>query len=41
MFNGRYELNTPSAGQVTFYARDNVTVVSVVNITDLERSRIS
>jgi hypothetical protein len=41
MMNGRFKKNFPVAGQVTFYKRDNTTVLSVVNVTDTERTRIS
>lgn len=39
--NGRYSLNTPSSGDVTFYKRDNVTPLTVVNRTTAGRTRSS
>jgi len=41
MANGRYKLNVPNAGQITFYKRDNITPEFVVQVTDTERTRIS
>jgi hypothetical protein len=40
MANGRYRLNTPIDGQITFYKRDNATELFTVNVTDTERSRV-
>ena len=41
MFNGKYDLNTPGAGDITFYKRDNSTGLSVVNVTGSGRTRTS
>jgi hypothetical protein len=41
MVNGRFKKDFPVAGQVTFYKRDNTTVLTVVNVTDTERTRVS
>lgn len=40
MFNGRYLIDTPSAGDITFYKRDNVTLLSTVNRTNAGRTRL-
>lgn len=39
--NGRFKLDTPSDGKITFYKRDNVSVLTVVSVTDIERTRDS
>ena len=41
LVNGRYKLDTPDAGKITFYKRDNVSVLTVVDVTTLGRTRIS
>lgn len=41
MVNGRFKKDFPVAGQLTLYKRDNVTVLTVLNVTDTERTRIS
>lgn len=41
MFNGRVKKNFPNPGQFTLYDHDNVTVLSVMNSTVLERTRVS
>ena len=41
MVNGKYALNTPGAGDITFYERDNVTPLTVVNVTASGRTRVS
>jgi len=41
MFNGRFEKNTPSVGKITFYKRDNTSVLSVVDVTTTSRTRDS
>lgn len=38
--NGRFAVNTPSTGNITFYKRDNVTVLYIVNVTTLGRTRL-
>jgi hypothetical protein len=40
MVNGRYRLDYPSVGQVTFYKRNNSTVLFTVNVSETERSRV-
>lgn len=40
MVNGRYRINYPDTGKVTFYKRDNVTVLFTVVITTSERNRV-
>jgi hypothetical protein len=40
MLNGRFIANTPSEGDITFYKRDNTTVLTIVHTTDIERSRV-
>lgn len=40
MVDGRYKIDTPTTGSITFYKRDNVTVLTVVNVTDGERVRL-
>lgn len=40
MANGRFKINIPEAGKITFYKRDNVTPLFVVNVTDSERTRV-
>lgn len=39
--NNKYALNTPSPGQMTIYKRNNVTVLTVVDVTESGRTRIS
>ncbi len=41
MFNGKFDINTPSAGQTTFYERDDTTPLSVVSTAPTGRSRVS
>ena len=41
MVNGRFKKDFPVAGQLTLYKRDNVTVLTVLSVTDTERTRIS
>lgn len=41
MFNGRYLIDNPSAGDITFFKRDNVTGLSVINRTNVGRTRVS
>ena len=41
MVNGRFKKDTPSVGQITFYKRDNSTVLTIVSTSDTERTRIS
>jgi len=36
---GRYKKDTPSSGQLTFYANDNTTPLAIVTLTDTERTR--
>jgi len=38
--NGEYVLDTPAVGNITMYKRDNVTPVTVVNVTTTGRTRI-
>jgi len=40
MVNGRFRKDFPAAGQVTFYKRDNVTVLFTVNVSTSERTRV-
>jgi hypothetical protein len=40
MATGRFKKDYPSAGQVTFYKQDNVTVAFTMEITDTERTRV-
>lgn len=39
--NGRFKKDEPSVGKITFYKRDNSTVLTVVTVTDVERTRDS
>jgi len=39
MVNGRFKTNTPVAGKITFYKRDNITPLFTCTITDTERTR--
>ena len=39
MFNGRSRKDFPAAGNITYYERDNTTVLSQVTITTAERTR--
>lgn len=41
MFNGKFDINTPVAGQTTFYKRDDATPLSVVSTAPTGRSRVS
>lgn len=41
MANGRFKIDTPTIGQTTIYKRDNVTVLTVLNTTLTERTRVS
>jgi hypothetical protein len=41
MVNGRFKKDTPTTGQITIYKRDNTTPLTIVNVTDTERTRIS
>ena len=41
MVNGRFKKDFPVAGQLTLYKRDNATVLTVLAVTDTERTRIS
>lgn len=38
MVNGRFRKDYPSQGQITFYKRDNSTILFTVNISDTERT---
>lgn len=40
MFNGRSRKDFPAAGDITYYERDNTTVLSQVTITTAERTRV-
>jgi hypothetical protein len=40
MVNGRYKINTPSDGDVTFYKRNSSTTLFVVHLTTTERTRV-
>lgn len=39
--NGRYKLNEPDPGKITFYKRDNLTPIFIVQVTTTERTRVS
>ena len=39
--NGRYAIDTPDPGKLTFYKRDNSTVLTVVDVSTTGRTRIS
>lgn len=39
MVNGRYEIDNPSAGKITFFKRDNTTILTTVNVTAVNRTR--
>lgn len=41
MANGRFKRDFPEVGDITFYKRDNATVLTVVNNSDTERTRVS
>jgi len=41
MANGRFKRDFPNIGDITFYKRDNATVLTVVNNSDTERTRVS
>lgn len=41
MANGRFRKDVPSAGQITFYKRDNVTPLTIVGYSNIERTRVS
>ena len=38
--NGRFQVNVPSPGDITFYQQNNTTPSFVMNVTDIERTRI-
>ena len=40
MVNGRYRIDYPSAGNITFYKRDNSTVLFTITRTNTERTRV-
>jgi hypothetical protein len=40
MVDGRIRKNTPNEGDLTFYRRDNTTVLTITRTTETERSRI-
>ncbi len=40
MVNGRFKKDFPSAGQITFYKRDNVTALFTVTVSTTERTRV-
>lgn len=40
MVNGRFVVNSPSTGDITFYKRDNTTILFQVNVTTLGRTRL-
>jgi len=40
MVNGRFLKDYPNTGDVTFFKRDNTTVLTTVNVTDTERTRL-
>jgi hypothetical protein len=39
MSDGRFKVNYPNAGDITFFKRDNLTVLFTTHITDTERTR--
>lgn len=39
MVNGRYEIDTPTPGKITFYKRDNVSILTTVTVSDINRTR--
>lgn len=41
LVNGRYALDVPDTGNITFYKRDNLTVLTIVNVAQAGRTRIS
>lgn len=41
MVNGRFKKDFPIEGQVTFYKRDNTSVLTIIQVTETERTRIS
>jgi hypothetical protein len=41
LVNGKYALNTPSTGQITFYKRNSTSVLSVVAVAAANRTRVS
>ena len=41
LVNGRYLKDSPTAGQLTIFKRDNATVLTIIQITDTEGTRIS
>lgn len=40
LVNGRYELNYPTTGDLTFFKRNGTTVLTTVHITDTSRTRV-
>ncbi len=41
LVNGRYLKDSPVAGQLTIFKRDNATILTIIQITDTEGTRIS
>jgi hypothetical protein len=41
MVNGRFLRDTPAPGQTTFYKRDNTTVLTILSISETERTRVA
>ena len=41
LVNGRYLKDSPNSGQLTIFKRDNATVLTIIQITDTEGTRIS
>ncbi len=41
MANGKYEIDTPGTGDITFYEEDGTTVLTVVNVTTAGRTKTS
>jgi hypothetical protein len=41
MVNGKFAVDTPSAGNITFYKRNSTDVLTVVNVNSTTRTRIS
>jgi len=39
MADGRFRIDYPTTGDITFYKRDNTTVLTTVHVTDTERTR--
>lgn len=40
MVNGRFKKDFPTEGNITFYKRDNLTVLFTVDVTEFERLRV-